>query len=200
MIDWVIRDARVSGKNVFEQAPNKADETNELKILDVGTGSGCIALALKKNMPKAEVWACDISDDALNVARRNGSELDIRVDFVRLNFLDQPQTRQLPTVDIVVSNPPYIPLSDKEKMHPNVVDYEPHTALFVSNEEAVIFYKALAGFGKDRLYKNGSIYAEIHEDLAKEVLDVFENEGYKVELRKDMQGKERMVKAQAIFG
>jgi release factor glutamine methyltransferase len=194
LVDWVLKDIRASGKNVFEQAPNKADETTELKILDVGTGSGCIALALKKNMPKAEVWACDISDDALNVVRRNGSELDIRVDFVGLNFLDKSQTRQLPTVDIVVSNPPYIPLNDKEKMHPNVVDYEPHTALFVSNEEAVIFYKALAEFGKDRLYKNGSIYAEIHEDLAKEVIDVFEKEGYKVELRKDMQEKNRMIK------
>jgi release factor glutamine methyltransferase len=197
LVDWVIKDIRASGKNVFEQTSISADETTELKILDVGTGSGCIALALKKNMPKAEVWACDISDDALNIARRNGSELDIRVDFVGLNFLDQFQTRQLPTVDIIVSNPPYIPLENKSSMHPNVLEYEPHTALFVPDDEAIIFYKALADFGKNRLYKNGCIYAEIHEDLAKEVIDVFEKEGYAVELRKDMQGKDRMVKAKA---
>jgi release factor glutamine methyltransferase len=198
LVDWVIKDLKASGKKLFDKEENEADETTELKILDVGTGSGCIALALKKTIPKAEVWACDVSDDALNVARRNGSESDIRVDFVGLNFLNETETKQLPTVNIVVSNPPYIPLNNKESMHPNVVEYEPHTALFVPDTDALIFYKALAEFGKHRLYKDGNIYAEIHEDLANEVIDVFEKEGYKVELRKDMQGKDRMVKAQAI--
>jgi release factor glutamine methyltransferase len=197
LVEWIIKDVQASGKNVFERKESEADETTQLKILDVGTGSGCIALALKKAMPKAEVWACDISDDALNIARRNGSESDIRVDFVGLDFLDEAQSRQLPTVDLIVSNPPYIPLKNKEDMLPNVVEYEPHTALFVPNDEALIFYKALAEFGKHRLYNNGSIYAEIHEDLGKEVIGLFENEGYTVELRKDMQGKDRMVKATA---
>ena len=195
LVDWIIKDIQASGKNIFERRESEADETTQLKILDVGTGSGCIALALKKSMPKAEVWGCDVSDDALNIARRNGSELDIRVDFVGLDFLDVPQNKQLPTVDIIVSNPPYIPLNNKEKMHPNVVEYEPHTALFVPNDEALIFYKALAEFGKHRLYENGSIYAEINENMAKDVIGLFEKESYKIELRKDMQGKERMVKA-----
>ena len=198
LVDWVIKDVKASGKKLFERNENEADETTELKILDVGTGSGCIALALKKSIPKAEVWACDVSDDALSVARRNGSESDIRVDFVGLNFLNETEREQLPTVNIVVSNPPYIPLKNKESMHPNVVEYEPHTALFVPDKDALIFYKALAEFGKHRLYKDGNIYAEIHEDLSKEVLEVFEKEGYEVELRKDMQGKDRMIKARPI--
>ena len=194
LVDWIIKDAKVSKKNVFEPLENEADDTTQLKILDIGTGSGCIALALKKAMPKAEVWGCDISDDALNIARRNGSELDIRVDFVGINFLDEAQTKQLPTVDIIVCNPPYIPLKNKEGMQPNVVNYEPHEALFVPDNDALIFYSALAAFGKHRLYQNGSIYAEIHEASGTEVTDVFTREGYVVELRKDMQGKERMIK------
>lgn len=198
LVDWVIKDVKASGKNVFERKQFEADETSSLKILDVGTGSGCIALALKKAMPRAEVWACDISDDALNIARRNGSELNIRVDFTGVDFLDDAQNKQLPTVDIIVSNPPYIPLKNKTEMDLNVVTYEPHTALFVPDDEAIIFYQALANFGKHRLYKNGNIYAEIHEDLAKEVTSIFQKEGYDVELRKDMQGKERMVKAEPI--
>jgi release factor glutamine methyltransferase len=135
----------------------------------------------------------------LNIARRNGSELDIRVDFVGLDFLNEVQTKQLPTVDIIVSNPPYIPLRNKNDMHPNVLDYEPHTALFVPNEDALVFYDALAKFGKHRLYKNGGIYAEIHEDLGKDVTALFQKDGYHVELRKDMQGKDRMVKARLLY-
>jgi release factor glutamine methyltransferase len=200
LVDWILNDVKASGKDVFERKHSEADETTKLKIIDVGTGSGCIALALKKAMPKAEVWACDISDDALNVARRNGSELDIRVDFVAMDFLNEAQCRQLPTVDIIVSNPPYVPLHEKEQMSRNVVDYEPHNALFVPADEALLFYQALATFGKHKLHQDGSIYTEIHEDLGKEVVQLFKHEGYEqVELRKDMQGKERMVKAVAIL-
>ena len=198
LVDWIIKEVKAAHKNVFVRKENKADETTQLKILDVGTGSGCIALALKKAMPRAEVWGCDVSDDALSVARRNGSELDIRVDFVGLNFLDEVQTKQLPTVDIIVSNPPYIPLKNKGEMHINVIDFEPHEALFVPDNDPHVFYSALAAFGKHRLHKNGSIYAEIHEGFGNEVTDVFNREGYNVELRKDMQGKERMVKATKI--
>jgi release factor glutamine methyltransferase len=195
LVDWVVKDIKASGKDVFERRPFEADVTSQLKILDVGTGSGCIALALKKAMPKAEVWGCDISDGALNVARRNGSELDIRVDFQGLDFLDPAQQKSLPTVDIVVANPPYIPLNNKDAMHPNVVAHEPHTALFVPDHNALVFYEALALFGQHRLYPGGSLYCEIHEDLGRAVVDLFNREGYTTELRMDMQGKERMVKA-----
>jgi release factor glutamine methyltransferase len=195
LVQWVINDVKASGKSVFIKGPTEADKTTELKILDIGTGSGCIALALKKTMPKAEVWGCDVSEEALNVARRNGSTLDIRVDFQGLNFLDGAQQKLLPTVDIIVSNPPYVPLKDKEEMHANVVDHEPHTALFVSNNDPLIFYKALAEFGKKRLYDTGSIYMEIHENLGHEVVDLFNASSYiSIELKKDMQGKNRMVR------
>lgn len=196
LVKWVTDDVKASGKDVFIRGPMEADETTRLKILDVGTGSGCIALALKKTMPKAEVWACDVSEKALNVARRNGSALNIRVDFQGINFLDETQQKQLPTVDIIVSNPPYVPEKDRKEMHPNVVDHEPAIALFVPDNDALIFYRALAGFGKKRLYNNGSIYLEIHESLGADVVTLFKENGYEsVELRKDMQGKNRMVRA-----
>jgi release factor glutamine methyltransferase len=195
LVAWIISDVRASGYNVFSRGTADADETDLLKILDVGTGSGCIALALKKAMPQAEVWGCDLSEEALIVARRNGSALDIRVDFQGLNFLDQLQQKQLPTVNILVSNPPYIPIRDKDLMNKNVVEHEPHTALFVPDEDPLIFYRALAKFASHRLHENGSIYMEIHEDLGNDVVRLFSDEGYnKIELRKDMQQKNRMVK------
>src|SRR6476660_7140142 len=195
LVAWIINDVRSAGYNVFSRGTADADETDLLKILDVGTGSGCIALALKKAMPQAEVWGCDLSEEALNVARRNGSALDIRVDFQGLNFLDQLQQKQLPTVNILVSNPPYIPIRDKDLMNKNVVEHEPHTALFVPDEDPLIFYRALAKFASHRLDENGSIYMEIHEDLGNDVVRLFSDEGYnKIELRKDMQQKNRMVK------
>lgn len=198
LVYWIIKDVQASGKAVFDRGATQADATTYLKILDVGTGSGCIALALKRKMPLAEVWGCDASEDALNIARRNGAELDIRVDFVGLNFLDKAQRRQLPTVDIIVSNPPYIPQSEVDSMQPNVVQHEPHAALFVPDEDPLVFYRALAEFGKDRLYPGGLLYVEIHERLGVPVSNLLEREGYRVELKKDMQGKDRMVKAALI--
>jgi release factor glutamine methyltransferase len=196
LVEWIVADVKKAGLDVFQRGPSEADETTQLKILDVGTGSGCIALALKNKMPKAEVWGCDASDEALNVARRNGSDLDIRVDFVGVNFLEEDQRHQLPTVNIIVSNPPYIPLKDKESMQPNVVAHEPHLALFVPDNNALVFYEALAQFGQTRLYDKGAIYVEIHEDSGNDVVQLFQSYGYtQVELKKDMQGKDRMVKA-----
>jgi release factor glutamine methyltransferase len=194
-VHWIISDVQASGKDVFEKRQGGADKTSQLKILDIGTGSGCIALALKKNIPRAEVWGCDISDSALNVARRNGSSLDIRVDFQSVNILDPGQQKHLPSVDIVVSNPPYVPLRDKETMHANVVDHEPHTALFVPDDDALLFYKALVVFAGHRLHEGGKIYMEIHEGLGEEVVQLFKNAGFtSVILKKDMQGKDRMVR------
>lgn len=196
LVQWIVDDVKASGKDVFLRKLMESDKTTQLKILDVGTGSGCIPLALKKIMPKAEVWGCDISEEALNVARRNGSALNIRVDFQGVNFLDATEQKLLPTVDIIVSNPPYVPLKDKNQMRPNVVDHEPHTALFVADVDPLIFYKALADFGKKRLYEKGSIYMEIHEETGNEVMNYFKENGYRnVELKKDMQGKDRMIRA-----
>lgn len=196
LVQWIVDDVKASAKNVFVRDSMEADVTDQLKILDVGTGSGCIALALKKAMPKAEVWGCDVSEEALNVARRNGSTLNIRVDFQGLNFLDEAQQVSLPTVNIIVSNPPYVPLKDKVQMHANVVNHEPHTALFVPDNESLIFYEALVDFGKKRLYPNGTFYMEIHEEIGPDIVNLFKENGYdNVELRKDLQGKDRMIRA-----
>lgn len=196
LVDWIVKEIKALAGNEFQKEANQADATTKLKILDVGTGSGCIALALKKALPKAEVWGCDVSEEALNVARRNAAALNIRVDFQGINLLDEMQQIHLPTVDIIVSNPPYVPLKDKEAMQPNVVAYEPHTALFVPDEDALLFYKAIARFSKKRSYQNGAVYVEIHESLGREVANLFSDAGFQeVIIKKDMQGKDRMIKA-----
>ena len=195
LVDWVVMDVKSSWSDVFSGQTGKSDKSTELRILDVGTGSGCIALALKKAMPGAEVWGCDISDDALNLARRNGSELDIRIDFLAVDFLDAAQRTQLPMYNIIVSNPPYIPQGQRASMHKNVLYHEPHAALFVPDEDPLVFYRALAEFGASGLEKQGSIYMEINEEFGERVLQLLQENGYNCELRKDLQGKDRMIRA-----
>ena len=182
LVEWVVKDVK--------------RQTSNVKLLDVGTGSGCIAIALKNKLPEAEVWACDISDEVLNVARINADALNATIDFVPLNFLDPDQRKQLRTVDFIVSNPPYVPQNDKTGMGKNVVDHEPSTALFVPDNDPLVFYKAIAEFGQEKLNKEGSIYVEIHESLGQSVTDLFLSKGYQtVDLKKDLQGKDRMIKA-----
>ncbi len=166
-----------------------------LKILDIGTGSGCIAVSLKRRIRKAEVWACDISNEALEVARKNAGTMGTDINLIQLDFLDKSAREQLPSFDIIISNPPYIPERDKATMSPNVLEHEPYTALFVPDNDALIFYKAIADFGTKKLNKGGSIYTEIHESLGEATAFIFNTAGYTTELKKDMQGKERMVKA-----
>jgi release factor glutamine methyltransferase len=196
LVHWIVGDCRERGLPVFERLPAQADRTEQLKILDVGTGSGCIALALKATMPLAEVWGCDISDEALTIARRNGATLDIRVDFQAVDFLHANRRRGLPSVDILVSNPPYIPQSEEATLQVNVREHEPHGALFVPNEDPLIFYRALAQFGHQRLHAGGWIYMEIHEAATEAVATLFRKEGYTlIEQRRDLQGKDRMIRA-----
>ena len=167
----------------------------ELKILDIGTGSGCIAISLKRKLRKAEVWACDISDKALVVAKRNADSLQADINFIQLDFLNEEERNKLPSFDIIVSNPPYIPQKDKETMHQNVLAHEPHTALFVSDNNPLVFYSAIVDFTTQHLNKDGTIYCEIHENLGKEVSEIFLQNNFTPEIKTDMQGKERMIKA-----
>jgi release factor glutamine methyltransferase len=188
LVEWIVKE--VKGKNDAQAHPS-----GKVKILDVGTGSGCIAISLKK-LSVTEVWACDISDEALNVARINADALNATIDFIPLNFLDADQRKQLPAIDIIVSNPPYIPRNEKTEMKRNVVGYEPSTALFVPDDDPLTFYKAIADFGREKLNKGGNIYAEIHENLGESVNNLFLSKGYQtVYLKKDLQGKDRMIKA-----
>ena len=180
LVDWIIRNLKFP--------------FSELKILDVGTGSGCIAISLKRKLRKAEVWACDISEEALNVAKQNASALQAEINFRQLDFLNEQQRNSLPSFDIIVSNPPYVPQKDKTTIHENVLNFEPHTALFVPDNDALVFYSAISDFAKTHLNENGTVYCEIHESLGKETSDLFIQNGFTTELKKDMQGKDRMVK------
>lgn len=166
-----------------------------LSIADMGTGSGCIPIALKKRLSKADVRGYDISPDALQVARGNAAALDIAVQFEQLDLLDSNATALLPSFDFITSNPPYIPLREKDKMPENVTRYEPALALFVPDNDPLLFYKALATLGKTRLNAGGMLLMELHEDLAQQCDSLFAGEGYQTEIKKDMQGKERMLRA-----
>lgn len=182
LVEWMLKDA----------------ETNKqpINILDIGTGSGCIPIALKKNMPAAEVWAVDINNEALLVAQRNADTQQTSITFQQADILNKPYPSVLPTFDVIVSNPPYIPLSDKTAMHPNVLQHEPHLALFVANEDPLLFYNAIVDFAQSHLNPGGSLYFEIHEAMGEEVKQQLTQKGFiNVQVKKDMQGKDRMVKA-----
>lgn len=167
---------------------------DELKILDIGSGSGCIPISLKRRLKKAEVWSCDINKEALAVAQKNAAALGTDVNFILLDFLNTAEQAKLPKFDIVVSNPPYVPEKDKDSMKPNVLQYEPAAALFVPDKDPLVFYRAISEFGKEHLNTAGSIYCEIHEATGEEVVRLFNSYGFTTELKKDMQQKDRMVK------
>jgi release factor glutamine methyltransferase len=169
-------------------------EQKQLSILDIGTGSGCIAIAIKKNLTSSKVIALDISEDALDIARANAITNKTNIQCTHFDFLDESRWPELLQFDIIVSNPPYIPLSEKEKMAKNVVDYEPHNALFVPDNNPMLFYEKIARFGRSHLNYNGKVYVETHEDYAKEVASLFTNASYQqVITKKDLFGKERMI-------
>jgi release factor glutamine methyltransferase len=168
---------------------------NNLSILDIGSGSGCIPISLKRKLRKAEVWSLDASEEALEVAKKNASILGVDVNFLLMDFLDKERRKDLSRFDIIISNPPYIPEKDKTQMSENVINYEPHEALFVPDDDPLIFYKAISGFGKDHLNPGGMVYVELHEDFAEDASSFFLSAGYTVELKNDMQGKSRMLRA-----
>ena len=162
----------------------------ESRILDVGTGSGCIAVALKKYLPGSEVYAVDISEKALMVASQNARDNNVEIQFSQMNILDETQWSKLPAFDVVVSNPPYIPVTEKSLMADNVVNFEPHTALFVPDTDPLIFYKTIVNFAESRSHPC-KLFFEIHESMG-DVLKARFN-GYDIEIRRDLPGKERMM-------
>jgi release factor glutamine methyltransferase len=165
----------------------------DVGILDIGTGSGCIAVALKKNIPAANVTAIDISTPALNIAKENASIHTADITFIKLDFLDESKWKKLPLFDIIISNPPYIPVAEKIKLDKNVTEYEPGTALFVPDESPLLFYDKIARFGKTHLNKKGKILVEIHEDFGKATATLFKEFYQQVEIKKDIFGKDRML-------
>lgn len=167
------------------------------RILDVGTGSGAIAISLARSLKGSRVWALDISAEALSVARRNGQLYAPNVEFVQGDALADFSGVVAESLDVVVSNPPYIPLSDKVLMRPNVVEYEPQLALFVSDDDPLIFYRSIARTARKMLREGGKLYYEIYAALADEMELMLRSEGYKsIRLREDFRGKPRMICAE----
>lgn len=165
-------------------------------VCDIGTGSGCIAISIKKNFPQADVYAVDVSEDALGVAMDNAASLNASVNFFQLNFLDRSKWLALARFDYIVSNPPYVLKTEISSMHANVLQFEPHLALFVQDDDPLIFYRAIAEFGQEHLKNNRKIFVEINEAMGKETAALFAQHGYdNIRLLKDMQGKNRFVTA-----
>jgi release factor glutamine methyltransferase len=164
-------------------------------ILDIGTGSGCIAITLNKLLPDSIVYGIDISSEALSIAERNAQKIHAEVEFIQADIL-ATDTIQFDRFDIVVSNPPYVTESEKEMMHANVLEYEPHLALFVKDEDPMKFYTKIIELATVCLKENGKIYFEINEKYAFETVEILQrNNFHEIEIIRDMQGKERIVKA-----
>jgi len=180
--------------------------------LDIGTGSGCIAISLAKNIPNAQVFAIDVSEKALATAQKNALKNQVEVHFVKADILKVHDLEKLPTVipslsrdhsplpnffDIIVSNPPYVRELEKQEIKKNVLDNEPHLALFVKDNDALIFYRKIAEMAQKNLSKNGLLFFEINQYLGKETIDLLERMNFKnIELRKDIYGNDRMIKAE----
>jgi len=165
-------------------------------ILDIGTGSGCIPITLKKKMPQAKISAIDVSPTALDIARTNAALNKTKVSFILTDILEERLWSMLASFDIIVSNPPYIPQDERKLMPKQVLNYEPDLALFVENEQPLIFYIKIGQFALQHLNKGGQLYYECNEFNAKEVVELLEKMGFsKVELEKDLEGKERMIRA-----
>lgn len=168
-------------------------EAVEHHILDIGTGSGCIAIALANSLRGSRVVGVDISEAALEVARNNASINGVAVEFEKLDILTKPHLNR--RFDLIVSNPPYVRNSEKRLMHPNVLKYEPAKALFVTDEDPLIYYREILKFAREHLKPLGTIYLEINEYLSKEMLQLLMDSGFtQVELRQDIYGKPRMIK------
>ena len=185
LVDWIISDCKLTPKK-------------ELSLLDIGTGSGCIPISLKKHLPKSEISTLDISSEAIEIAKENAETIGVQIQFINAD-INEYQTED--KFDVIVSNPPYIRDLEKKEMHSNVLSHEPHLALFVSDENPLIFYQVIADFARTNLKKGGLLYFEINEHLGKEMVQMLTDKRFEnIELRQDMQGKNRMIKAKISDG
>jgi len=179
LVDWVAK---------------SADKEAPLEIIDIGTGSGCIAIGVKSKLPNAFVKGVDISRNALEIAKKNSESNNMNVDFMMMDALNMPWERD--KYDIIISNPPYVLESEKEQMSKNVLEHEPHTALFVEDEDPLLFYEAISTWAVGSLKKGGQLYFEINEKYAKETSVLLKETGFEsVETRNDIFDKPRMIQA-----
>ena len=180
LVDWVVQEY-------------KNHKSESLEVLDIGTGSGCIAVSLAKKLHWANVSALDVSKKALGIAEENAQHNQVEIDFFERDIL---QADSLPkSYDVIVSNPPYVRESEKKTMQKNVLNYEPHTALYVDDEDPLRYYQKIAHLAKKHLTSGGALYFEINEYLSKELIELLQNEGFKrCVLKQDLFGKDRMLK------
>jgi release factor glutamine methyltransferase len=181
LVEWIISE-------------NKGiDKKEKIKILDIGTGSGCIAVSLAKNLPNADVYAIDVSKKAIETAKRNAIRNDVNVTFI---FQDILQAEELKCkYDVIVSNPPYVRNLEKEEIKKNVLDYEPHLALFVDDNDALLFYRKIASLAQNNLLAKGQLYFEINQYLGKEMIELLGKMDFiNIDLRKDIYDNDRMIK------
>ena len=209
-IQYITKNAYFYGLNFYvnEKVLIPRQETNELvdwvlmsvthskpiKILDIGTGSGCIAITLKKNLPLSEVFAIDISNEAIQIAQKNANDNEVEINFLQKNILEINDLKS--NFDIIISNPPYVRELEKLEMAPNVLDNEPHLALFVPDNNPLLFYEKITEIALKNLIEDGMLFFEINQYLSAETKKMIENKGFKnVTLRKDLQENYRMILA-----
>lgn len=204
-IGWFMGEAFEVNKQVLIPRPETEElvhwivqehkEKPSLHLLDIGTGSGCIPISIKTMLPSSRVTSCDISAEAILVAARNAEKMGVEVNFKIVDFLEEKNWDDFEQYDVIVSNPPYIPLKEKQLLHTNVVDYEPALALFVPDDDPLLFYRKIARFAQAHLTPGGAVYFEVHQTMAgatqKMLLEFFAT----VVLQKDLSGNERMIKA-----
>ncbi len=186
---------RVETEELVQQVIQAVQSDVFVNIIDIGTGSGCMAIALKKVFPNSTVYGIDISKEALAVAQKNAHIHQVSIHWLQVDILDI-DWQSIPAVDIIISNPPYIPLAEKETLMNHVKDKEPSIALFVPTQQPLLFYESILRFAHKKLKEGGAIYVEVHENFANEVVQLFVSSGYQAMCKKDMQHKDRMVCAQ----
>lgn len=182
LVEWVLSE--------MNRQPEK-----KWRVLDIGTGTGCIPITIKKEFPLAEVFAMDISTEALKIAKENAKNLNASVIFIEQNILS---TEQLDSYDIIISNPPYVRNLEKAEIKKNVLAYEPHLALFVEDNDPLIFYRKIAQLAQKSLTENGLLFFEINQYLGEEMQQMVAEYFKIIELRKDLQGNDRMMKCSTI--
>jgi release factor glutamine methyltransferase len=192
LVAWVVSES--SRFKTFNTSTKQTTETKQLKILDIGTGSGCIPISLKKQLPFAKISAIDISKEALTVAKKNAVLNNVDIHFILQDILKTVALDQ--HYDIIISNPPYVRESEKKELKNNVLKNEPHVALFVENDNPLIFYAKIAELAKKYLNKNGLLFFEINQYLGTETIDLVNKKGLKnIQLKKDMFGNDRIIVA-----
>jgi release factor glutamine methyltransferase len=192
LVEQVLK--KVSLIKTCNSSKNETIKEKQLKVLDIGTGSGCIAISLKKQLPSSEVSALDVSNKALRVAKKNAFLNNVDINFVHQDILKTNDLDKL--YDVIISNPPYVRELEKKEIKNNVLNNEPHLALFVDNKNPLLFYNKIAELAKKFLTKNGQLHLEINQYLGKETIKLLAEKGFKnIQLKKDIFGNDRIITA-----